>query len=158
MILKGRLGNVLVPGVLLLFIAGFLLLGQYHWDYATSVILFPLVVGMLAIISAIWLMVRALVVPVDVLSGEGESIGEADDPRCSLMKRLAWVASVYPLGYLLGLVPGLVLFTLGYTSYHRLPWSQRLIAAAVVFALVYIGFYKLLGVSSLPIAPLWMRN
>ena len=71
---------------------------------------------------------------------------------------MIWVGSVYPLGYLLGLVPGLMIFTLGYTSYHRLPWSQRLIATAIVFALVYIGFYKLLGVSSLPIAPLWMRN
>ncbi len=158
MILKGRLGTLLIPGILLLFITVFLLLGKYHWDYATNVILFPLVVGTLAIISAVWLIIRAIVVPVDVLAGEGESIGETEDPRCSLMKRLVWVASVYPLSYLLGLIPGLVLFTVAYTSYHRLPWSQRLIAAAVVFALVYIGFYKLLGVSSLPIAPLWMRN
>ncbi len=158
MILKGRLANLLMPGVLLLFIAGFLLLGKYHWNYPNSVILFPAVVGTLAMISAVWLFIRALIVPIAVLSGEGSSIGESEDPRCSLLKRMIWVGSVYPLGYLLGLVPGLMIFTLGYTSYHRLPWSQRLIATAIVFALVYIGFYKLLGVSSLPIAPLWMRN
>ena len=158
MILKGRTGNLLIPVILFLFVAGFLLLGKYHWDYATSVILFPLVVGSLAMISAIWLIVRALVVPVEGLASEGEKIEEGDDPRCILWKRVAWIASVYPLSYFLGLIPGLVLFTLGYTSYHRLPWSQRLIAATVVFAFVYIGFYKVLGVSSLPIAPLWMRN
>lgn len=158
MALNGRAGNLLIPGILLLFVTGFLLLGKYHWGYATSVIMFPFVVGSMAILSAIWLMVRALIVPVDVLASEGESIGKSDDPRCSLLKRLAWVASVYPLSYLFGLILGLVMFTLGYTSYHRLPWAQRLIAAAVVFALIYIGFYKLLGVSSLPIAPLWMRN
>ncbi len=156
--LKGRIGNLVIPAVLLLFISTFLLLGKYHWDYAVSVILFPLVVGTLVIICAIWLMFRAAVAPVDTLSEEGESIGASDDPRTSLPKRLLWVASVYPLSYLLGLVAGLMLFTLSYTSYHRLPWAQRLTATVIVFALVYIGFYKLLGVSSLPIAPLWMRN
>lgn len=158
MILKGRLGNLLIPIILLLFVAGFLLLGEYYWDYPANVIMFPLVVGTLTIISAIWLIVRALIVPVEVLAGEGESVGESDDPRAGLLKRLLWIAGVYPLCYLLGLIPGLMLFSLGYTSYHRLPWSQRLMTAAIVFALVYIGFYKLLGVSSLPIAPLWMRH
>lgn len=156
--LKGRAGNLLIPVGLLLFVAGFLLFGEFYWGYAANVIMFPLVVGTLAIISAIWLIIRSLVVPVDVLAAEGESIGESDDPRGSLPRRLVWIASIYPLCYFLGLITGLVLFSLGYTSYHRLPWSQRLITVAIVFALIYIGFYKLLGVSSLPIAPLWMRN
>lgn len=158
MILKGRLGNLFIPVVLLLFVSGFLFLGKYHWDYPTNVILFPLVVGTLVIFCAVWLFIRASVIPVETLSSEGESIGVTEDPRCSLIKRLAWVASVYPLSYLLGLIAGLMLFTFAYTSYHRLPWAQRFTATAIVFALVYIGFYKLLGVSSLPIAPLWMRN
>lgn len=155
---KGRIANLVIPAVLLLFVSTFLILGKYHWDYPVSVILFPLVVGTLVIVSAVWLMIRSAVTPVETLAAEGESIGESEDPRTSLLKRLLWVASVYPLSYLLGLIAGLMLFTFGYTSYHRLPWSQRLMATAIVFALVYIGFYKLLGVSGLPIAPLWMRN
>lgn len=158
MILKGRVGNLLIPVVLLLFIAGFLLLGKYYWDYPASVIMFPTVVGGLTIAAAVWLIVRSLVVPVGVLAEEGESIGESDDPRSSLLKRVLWMVTIYPVCYLLGLIPGLVLFSLGYTSYHRLPWAQRLITAVIIFALIYIGFYKLLGVTSLPIAPLWMRH
>lgn len=158
MIFKGRIGNLAIAAVLLVFVSTFLLLGKYYWDYPVSVILFPLVVGTLVIICAVWLVIRSTVIPVETLVAEGESIGASDDPRTSLFKRLLWVASVYPLSYLLGLIAGLMLFTIGYTSYHRLPWSQRLTATAIVFALVYIGFYKLLGVSSLPIAPLWMRS
>ena len=155
---KGRIANLAIPAALLVFVSTFLILGKYHWDYPVSVILFPLVVGTLVIICAVWLLIRSAVTPVEILEAEGESIGESEDPRTSLLKRLLWVASVYPLSYLLGLIAGLMLFTFGYTSYHRLPWPQRLTATAIVVALVYIGFYKLLGVSSLPIAPLWMRN
>lgn len=158
MTLKGRLGDLLIPVILVVFIAGFLLLGKYYWGYPANVIMFPLVVGILTIVSAVWLFIRSLVTPVEVLAGEGESVGDSDDLRCSLPKRLLWMVGVYPLCYLLGLIPGLMLFSLGYTSYHRLPWSQRLMTTAIVFVLVYIGFYKLLGVTGLPIAPLWMRH
>jgi hypothetical protein len=67
------------------------------------------------------------------------------------------MASVYPLCYALGMIIGLILFALAYTSFHRLPWWQRLVSAAAVFVIVYIGFYELLGVS-LPISPMWMRD
>ena len=155
--MKGRVGNLLVAAILVLFTATMLLLGAYYWDYQPNVIMFPRMAGVIVIISAIWLSVRACVAPVEVLTKEGESIGESNDDRSSLPKRLAWMASVYPLGYIFGLILGLLLFTIAYTSYHRLPWWQRLLAAAVVFVVVYIGFYKLLGVS-LPISPFWMRN
>ncbi len=155
---KGRIANLAIPAVLLVFVSTFLILGKYHWDYPVSVILFPLVVGTLVILCAVWLMIRSAVTPLETLSAEGESIGESHDPRTSLLKRILWVGSVYPLSYVLGLIAGLMLFTIVYTSYHRLPWSQRLMATSIVFALIYIGFYKLLGVSGLPIAPLWMRN
>jgi hypothetical protein len=157
MVIRGRTGNLLIPCLLLSFVGGFLLLGKYYWGYAPNVLMFPLVTGILVIASSVWLLVRAATIPVESLIDEGESIGESEDPRCSLGKRLAWIASVYPLGYFLGLILGLVLFALAYTSYHRLPWWQRLVTAAIVFSFVYIGFYKLLGVSSLPVAPLWMR-
>lgn len=156
--LQGRLGNLIIPTVLLLFVAVFLLLGEFYWDYPASVILFPVVVGSLAMGSAVWLIIRSLVAPVHVLEEEGESIGQNEDPRSSMLRRLLWIASVYPLCYLLGLIAGLGLFSLGYTSYHRLPWSQRVTTVGIVLALIYIGFYKLLGVSGLPIAPLWMRQ
>ena len=155
--LKGRLGNLVLPSILLLSTATLLLLGEFYWDYRPGVIMFPWMAGGLLIISAVWLVIRALTVPVETLSREGESLGESDDPRASLARRLAWMASVYPLCYLLGLVAGLLLFALAYTSYHRLPWWQRLLSAAVVFIIVYVGFYTLLGVS-LPIEPLWMRE
>ena len=155
--MKGRIGNLLVAGTLVVFTLSLLLLGEYYWDYRDNVIMFPWMAGSLVLAGAIWILVRALLVPVDVLAKEGESIGESNDDRSSLLKRLAWMASAYPLSYILGLILGLLLFTLAYTSYHRLPWWQRMLAAAVVFTVVYIGFYKLLSVS-LPISPFWMRD
>ena len=155
--LKGRTGELLIPLLLLLFSITLLLLGEFYWEYRPSVIMFPWMAGGLVIISSVWLLIRALAVPVETLSREGESLGVSEDPRASLIKRLGWMAAVYPLCYVLGMIAGLLVFTLAYTSYHRLPWWQRLIAATVVFCIVYIGFYTLLGVS-LPINPLWMRE
>jgi hypothetical protein len=155
--MKGRVGNLIIAAALLLFTASFLLLGEYHWGYESSVIMFPWMAGTLVIICAVWLLVRSYLVSVTVLTGEQESIGESDDPRSSLGKRLAWMASVYPLSYVFGIIAGLLIFTVAYTSYHRLPWWQRVVATVVVFVFIYIGFYKMLGVA-LPVTPLWMRD
>ena len=154
--MKGRIGNIISAVILLLFPLVLLLLAEFRWDYRANVIMFPWMAGGLLMLGSVWLLIRALLVPVDELAGEGESIGESDDPRSSLTKRLLWMASVYPLCYTLGIIGGLVLFALAYTSYHRLPWWQRLLSAAIVFIVVYVGFYTLLQVS-LPITPIWMR-
>ncbi|MGY8814820.1 MAG: tripartite tricarboxylate transporter TctB family protein [Gammaproteobacteria bacterium] len=154
--MKGRIGNISIAAILLLFPLVLLLLGQFHWDYRPNVIMFPWMTGALVMFTAIWLFIRSLLVPVDELDKEGEVVGTSDDPRTSLIKRLLWMISVYPLCYALGLIIGLILFTLAYTSYHRLPWWQRMLSAFIVFVIVYIGFYTLLGVS-LPINPVWMR-
>jgi len=142
--------------VFFLFPLVLLLMGQFVWEYRTNVILFPWMAGALIMLSSVWLLVRAVMVPVDVLEKEGEPIGLSDDPRANLHKRLLWMASVYPVCYVLGILSGLMIFTLAYTSYHRLPWWQRILAMTIVFAIVYIGFYTLLGVS-LPIEPIWSR-
>jgi hypothetical protein len=155
--MSGRIGNLIVALILLVFPAVLLLLAEFYWDYAPNVILFPLITGCLLLLCAIWLAVRALVVPVDVLSAEGESVGVTDDPRASLLKRILWMAVVYPLCYFMGMIAGLITLSVVYTSYHRLPWWQRLLSAVIVFMIVYVGFYKLLGVS-LPVSPLWMRE
>ena len=154
--MKGRTGNILIAVIFFLFPLALLLMGQFIWEYRTNVILFPWMVGALIMASSLWLLLRAILVPVDVLKQEGESIGQSDDPRASLLKRLLWMASVYPVCYVLGILSGLLVFTLAYTSYHRLPWWQRILAMVIVFAIVYVGFYTLLGVS-LPIEPVWSR-
>ena len=155
--MKGRIGNLIIAGTLLLFPLVLLLLAEFYWDYRPNVIMFPWMAGTLLMMSAIWLMIRGLVVPLDELTQEGESVGQSDDHRSSLVKRLLWMASVYPVCYTLGMITGLILFSLTYTSYHRLPWWQRLLSALIVFAIVYIGFYKLLGVA-LPMNPIWIRD
>jgi len=154
--MKGRLGNIVIAIIFFMFPLVLLLMGQFAWEYRTNVILFPWMAGALLMLSTLWLLVRAFIAPVDILEKEGESIGFNDDPRSSLTKRLLWMASVYPVCYILGLLMGLMLFTLAYTSYHRLPWWQRMLSVSIVFIIVYIGFYTLLGVS-LPIEPLWTR-
>ncbi len=154
--MKGRLGNIVIAIIFFIFPLVLLLMGQFVWEYRPNVILFPWMAGVLLMLSTLWLLVRAFISPVEALEKEGESIGFSDDPRSSLVKRLLWMASVYPVCYILGLLMGLMLFTLAYTSYHRLPWWQRMLSVLVVFIIVYIGFYTLLGVS-LPIEPLWTR-
>jgi hypothetical protein len=155
--MKGRIGNLVIAAVLLTFTLTLLLLAQFYWDYESNVIMFPWMAGTLIIGGAVWLLIRSWLTPVDVLAGEGESLGESDDPRAGLIKRLFWMASVYPLSYVFGMIIGLLVFTISYTSYHRLPWWQRVFAAVIVFVVVYVGFYKLLGVA-LPISPFWMRD
>lgn len=154
--MKGRLGNIVIAIIFFMFPLSLLLMGQFVWEYRTNVILFPWMAGALVMLSTLWLLARAFIVPVDVLEKEGESIGLSDDPRSSLVKRLLWMACVYPVCYILGLLMGLMFFTLAYTSYHRLPWWQRILSVSIVFIIVYVGFYTLLGVS-LPIEPLWIR-
>jgi len=155
--MKGRIGNILTAVILFLFPLVLLLLAEFHWDYRPNVILFPWMAGSLIMLSALWLLIRSFIAPVENLVQEGEIIADGDDPRSSVLKRMLWMASVYPLCYSLGLIIGLILFTLAYTSYHRLPWWQRLLSALIVFVVVYIGFYTLLGVA-LPISPVWMRG
>ena len=152
-----RIGNVIMAAILILFPLVLLLLAQFVWDYRANVIMFPWMAGGLVILTSLWLLIRAVITPVEDLAKEGESIGVSDDSRSSLLKRLLWMASVYPLCYVLGMITGLLLFTLAYTSYQQLPWWQRVLSATVVFAIVYIGFFILLGVS-LPIEPYWMRS
>ena len=152
-----RIGNLVLATIFILFPLVLLLLAQFVWDYRANVIMFPWMAGGLVILTSIWLLIRAFITPVEVLAKEGESIGVSDDPKSSLYKRLLWMACVYPLCYVLGMITGLLVFTLAYTSYQGLPWWQRVLSAAIVFVIVYIGFYILLGVS-LPIEPYWMRN
>ena len=154
--MKGRIGNIVIAVIFVVFPLTLLLLGQFVWEYRTNVILFPWLAGILLMLSSLWLAVRGFVVPIEVLEKEGESIGHSDDPRASLVKRLLWMAVVYPVCYVLGILSGLMLFALAYTSYHRLPWWQRILAIVIVFTIVYVGFYVLLGVP-LPIAPVWSR-
>lgn len=155
--MKGRIGNVLIAGSLLLFTLSFLLLGRFYWHYRPTVIMFPDLAGILTIGTAAWLLIRSLVIPVAVLAEEGEPISAGDNPRAGLGRRLAWLAAVFPVVYVLGVLIGLLLVGLAYTTYHRLSWVQRLIVLAVIFAFIYVGFYLLLGVP-LPIRPLWMRS
>jgi hypothetical protein len=155
--MQGRIGNLITAALLLLFPLVLLLLAEFRWEYRANVIMFPWMAGAFLMLSSIWLLVRGMITPVSELAREGESIGKSDDPRSSLIKRLLWMASVYPLCYTLGMIAGLILFTLAYTSYHRLPWWQRLLSAAIVFIIVYVGFYTLLGVA-LPVNPIWMRG
>jgi len=154
--MKGRIGNIVIAGTLLLFTLAFLLLGRFYWHYRPTVIMFPELAGTLTIITAAWLLIRSCLVPVTVLAEEGEPISPGDNPRAGLGRRLAWLAGVFPLVYVFGILIGLLLFGLAYTTYHRLSWIQRLIVLAVIFGFVYVGFYLLLGVP-LPIRPLWMR-
>ncbi len=154
--MTSRQGNVLSAGLLLLFTSTMLILGAVHWEYPSKVIIFPALVGILALLCAGWLLVRCRIASDGELENECQPFAQGNH-RCSLAKRVLWLITVFPLGYFFGFVIGLIGFTLAYTSYHGLPWWQRLLTSATVFAFVYIGFYKLLGVP-LPIDPVWLRG
>lgn len=154
--MTSRQGNIFTAGLLLFFVSTMLILGFVHWGYTTKVMGFPALVGTLAMLCAGWLVVRSWTVNFDELEKECQPFAQGNH-RCSLARRTLWLSSIFPLGYFFGFVIGLIAFTLCYTSYHGLPWWQRLVTSAVVFAFVYVGFYKLLGVP-LPIDPVWLRG
>lgn len=154
--MTSRQGNLLIAWLLLLFTSTMLILGAVYWKYTTKVIVFPAVVGTLVLLCAGWLIFRCSTASEGELEKECQPF-EQGDHRCSLSKRVLWLGSVFPLGYLFGFVIGLIALTLAYTSYHGLPWWQRVLTSATVFSFVYIGFYKVLGVP-LPIDPVWLRE
>lgn len=151
-----RLGNLLSAAVLVIFSLTMLSLAIFRWAYSSNVLQFPLMAGSLLILCSIWLGIRSFTAPELELVKESEVFTEGNR-RCSMLKRTLWLSVIFPLGYVFGYVFGLIAFSLAYTSYHGLPWWQRLITGFIIFAVVYIGFYELLGVP-LPVEPMWMRT
>ncbi|MDL0433270.1 tripartite tricarboxylate transporter TctB family protein [Marinobacter sp. TBZ242] len=151
-----RLGNFFSAAVLLLFTSTMLLLAILNWEYSAKVLQFPLMSGSLLILCAVWLAIRSFTATEQELIDESEVFSEGNR-RCSLFRRVLWLGVIFPLGYVFGFIAGLLAFSFAYTGYHGLPWWQRLLTGFVIFAVVYIGFYKLLGVP-LPIEPMWMRD
>ncbi|MBL3558958.1 tripartite tricarboxylate transporter TctB family protein [Marinobacter sp. JB05H06] len=133
-----------------------LLLAIFNWEYSAKVLQFPLMSGSLLVLCAVWLAIRSFTATEQELIDESEVFSEGNR-RCSLLKRALWLSVIFPLGYVFGFIAGLLAFSFAYTGYHGLPWWQRLLTGFVIFAVVYIGFYKLLGVP-LPIEPMWMRD
>ena len=152
-----RFGNLVCALAVSLFVGGFLYMGAGPWGYSGRVMFFPALAGSFALGAGVWLALRSMLVSRDILVSEGESLeASAGEGGSGMAGRLAWLASVLPAVHVLGYLPGLMLFALAYTSSHRLPWWQRLVAVAVVFTAVYPGFHAILGVP-LPVWPLWMR-
>ncbi|WP_202336740.1 tripartite tricarboxylate transporter TctB family protein [Marinobacter sp. JB05H06] len=141
---------------MLLFTSTMLLLAIFNWEYSAKVLQFPLMSGSLLVLCAVWLAIRSFTATEQELIDESEVFSEGNR-RCSLLKRALWLSVIFPLGYVFGFIAGLLAFSFAYTGYHGLPWWQRLLTGFVIFAVVYIGFYKLLGVP-LPIEPMWMRD
>ncbi len=151
-----RQGNFFSAAILFLFSSTILLMATFYWGYSTKVLQFPVMAGSLLAICAIWLAIRSFTAPEKELDDESELFSEGNR-RCSLLKRALWLCTIFPLSYVLGFIAGLLAFSFAYTSYHGLPWWQRILTGFLIFAVVYIGFYKLLGVP-LPIEPMWMRD
>jgi tripartite tricarboxylate transporter TctB family protein len=151
-----RQGNFFSAAFLFLFASTMLLLAIFQWEYSTKVLQFPVLSGSLLVLCAIWLAIRSFTATEKELDDESELFSEGNR-RCSLLKRALWLSALFPLGYVFGFVVGLLSFSFAYTSYHGLPWWQRILTGFLIFAVVYIGFNELLGVP-LPIEPMWMRE
>ena len=138
---------------ILAFIAVFLALGAWHYDYAWTVMRFPVLTGLTTCVICVGHIILA-----DIRSRNALRItaGPRADATAGLRRALpamAWVAAVIPVLLILGYVAGLPLYIFAYLKTHGQGWMVSAALAAATLAVVYGGFIRLLGISrpALPI-------
>lgn len=137
---------------LMVFVLGFIGLGQFHYEYAWPVIRFPMMVGMVTCLLCLGSLLRGIA----VVSNEPDADSELPSESATVgqtVSAMIWVAAVMPTIFLLGYVIGLPLYIFVYSKTHDLGWVASGLLSILTFAVVYLGFVKLLSVP-LPILPI----
>lgn len=160
--------RALVLGLLLfviLFIGGFLALGEFVYDYSFSVHRFPIIIGGVTIALALGVIVRVLAAPRPAAAGISEARdgaaaeAEAEGAAAPAWPKgttaaLLWLAAALPAMILLGYVAGTAIYLLAYLRLHGERWLTATAFATVGALVVYFGFHEFLGVR-LPVYPFW---
>lgn len=149
-----RAGELVFLLLLAGFLVGFCLLGQFHYGYAASLMLFPLSA------AGITLPIVAIQLAILLKSRRGATAPAASAPErpggmgLSSAPKVAALFCVVPLVFLVGYPVGLALYLLGILRQTGESWSVAWTLAAGSLLVSYGLFTQLLGVP-LPLTPLW---
>ncbi len=146
--MKGLVGGLLV--LIALFIAGFLALGEFVYDYSFSVHRFPIIVGLATIALAAIAFVRTLVRP----APQGDEEEAASAWPSGTTAALLWLAAALPIVVFLGYLVGPALYLFIYLKLHGEKWLTAAVFAIGALLVIYFGFHELLAVR-VPIYPFW---
>lgn len=135
--------------LVMVFVLGFLGLGYFHYAYEWTILRFPFVVGLFTCLLCVADVLKGLhggkAVPVSNGSA-GDDAGEGPLTLRQAWPAMCWVAAIVPFVFVLGYVIGLPLYVLLYLRAHGQGWGLSAVLSLSTFAVVYLGFVKLLGV------------
>lgn len=147
--------------LIMAFILFFLGLGLFYYEYRWQIMRFPLAIGLAVILfcaasmAGEWRALRAPAARREDPPSEEELPGARVDFRRDLPGML-WTLAILPAIFLFGYVAGLPLYVFLYLKTHGRGWIESGVYLLATLAVVYLGFYKLLGVP-LPFMPLEFR-
>ena len=146
---------------IMVFVLIFLGLGLFHYEYRWSIMRFPLTIGLAVVLFC------AVSLAVEARAAFGHADGGEAPPRDEEAPHggvdfrrdragMIWSLAILPAIFICGYVIGLPLYVLVYLKTHGQGWVQSGVYFLATLAVVYLGFYKLLGVP-LPLMPLGLR-
>lgn len=125
----------------MMFILGFLGIGALHYTYEWSVLRFPFVVGIVTCLLCLGNLAKGARRP-----AAASGAGDRPLPVGRTLPAVLWVMAVVPFVFVLGYVIGLPLYVLVYLRTHEQGWVLSTALSLCTFAVIYLGFVKLLGV------------
>jgi len=145
-----RAGEVAFLAVLAAFLAGFCLLGRFHYGYSAGLMLFP------ALVAGASLAVIGLQLAILARARSDGAAARALPPKppAPALIRLLWLVAILPFVALLGYPAGLALYLLCALRQAGEGWTVALAVAAGSLAVTLGLFVALLGVP-LPVHPFW---
>lgn len=145
--------EVLMPGLLMVFVLFILGMGTFFYGYDMTVMRFPYMVGA-------FLLLLGGVRLTQALKGqrlEGEPPFEEDEPTIQgtreFLRTALWLLGILPAVWVLGYLAGIPAYLLVYLKAHGESWLTSILLSLASLAVVYFVFLKFLRVL-LPITPI----
>lgn len=153
--------SVIFTALIMAFVLFFLGLGLFYYEYKWSIMRFPLAIGFAVLLFG----ATSLAVEMRGLIAQGNRRAAPPGEEDALLGRanfrrdlsgMAWAVGILPTIVVCGYIVGLPLYVFVYFKAHGRGWMETVVYSAATLAVVYLGFYKLLGVP-LPITPFDLR-
>jgi Tripartite tricarboxylate transporter TctB family len=153
--------SVIFTALIMAFVLLFVGLGLFYYHYKWSIMRFPLAIGLAVVLfGAVSLAVEVRAVIAQRRQGAVKpSEAEVLPGRANFRRDftgMAWALASLPTIIVCGYIAGLPLYTFIYFKAHGRGWGETIAYSLATFAVVYLGFYKLLGVP-LPVTPFDLR-
>jgi len=157
--------QVAFPAAVVTLVAALLAIGWFGYHYPISVLGYPLVLGLIVIVTGVSVCAMELAKPGD--ANAKTDVAELHAPRHtepdtdSLRGASVWVHLACPvllmgLGWVFGFIPAIVIFVLGYLRIAGWSWRASVLYGLAAGFVVWVLF-DLMFFQPLPFWPIFMR-